>query len=217
MAEIFFPPTVSFWYKAVKTPIFKTIIRESYSGLERRLSRYSSPRWKFTLPIGHMYGDDMELLAGFAAYLGVDYDHFYFVDPMNKQTDLEIGTGDGVETSFRLFRDFGDENLHREYPQFPSGWDGGGYGMDGWMGEVLQGYGVPIVESPYIYLDGVLQQDGYSIGTDGTIEFETPPGVGVAVTATYNFCYKARFTDEVDFSHDFFNGWSTSLAVVTLK
>lgn len=215
--DAIFPSYISIWYKASKRPLWNPQIRKSVSGVRRSLLFYSSPIWEISLPIGHLYPADMEILAGFFNRLSGPHETFYFFDPMNVQTEVVIGTGDGSETEFQLYRAWGYDDLYTEYPQYPETYvDSSGYGVDGYITPDITGFGVPVPPLPEVYIDGVLQTDGYSLTSAGKLVFDTAPGIGEEVTATFYFCYKVAFAENTDFIQEFYNGWSTALKLETI-
>lgn len=211
--DAMFPPNISIWYKATKVPKWNPFVKKSVSGKRRSLLFYSSPIWEFSLPIGHMYPWEMELVAGFFNLLSGPHDTFYFLDPMNKQENLVIGTGDGVETEFQLFRPWGYEELYVEYPVYPASYLG--YGLDGFITPDVKGFGIPVSPMPELYVDGV--ETAYTLAANGIITFAAAPAVGQEVTATFYFCYQVAFTDDAEFTIDFYNGYSTTLKLETVK
>jgi len=210
--DAFFPSHINVWYQATKKPKWNAYVSKSVSGKRRSVLFYKTPIWEFNLPMDNLYEWEVEMVMGFVNKMSGLYDTFYFIDPMNKQTDLEIGTGDGTTDTFRLFRKFGFEELYIEYPRYPQTFlDVYGYGNDGYLTPEIYGYGISVIDIPYIYLDSELQYDGYTLATDGWITFDTPPAKGKNVTATFSFCYKVAFSEEPDFLINYYDGWKTSL------
>lgn len=217
--DAIFPCHISFWHKATKRPKFNPINRKSVAGKRRSFLFYETPIWEISLPIGHLYPADMEIMTGFINRLSGTHETFYFFDPMNVQENVEIGIGDGAETDFQLFRAWGDEDLFKEYPAYPATYLSNyfGYGVDGYLTPEIYGFGVQVPPMPTVYCDNVVQTDGYSITTAGIISFDDAPAIGVPVTASFYFCYLAALADDCELSIDFFNGWSTNLKLETVK
>ena len=88
-----------------------------------------------------------------------------------------IGTGDGATTSFPLLATIG--------------------------GATVPVCGTPGVSA--VYLDGVPQASGWSVGPDyaPAVTFATAPGGGVSVTADFGVLWLCRFADDVQDLEEF--------------
>lgn len=216
--DAIFPSHLSVWYKATKKAIWNASVRKSISGKRRSLLFYETPIWEFTLPMDNIYEWEVELIMGFINKMGGTYDTFYFIDPMNRQENLSLGTGTGQQTDFRLYRNFGYSDLYIEYPKYPQTYiDNLGYGLDGYITPDIAGYGITVPNMPDVYVNSVLQTDSYSLTTDGYVQFVTPPIFGYEVTASFNFCYKAAFSDETEHTINYYDGWENTLKIETVK
>ncbi len=179
MSENVYPSTLNGLAFNVKvTPIFKTNIQESRSGIERRAQIWTYPRRKFHLEYEYLLDDglvtgDLQALCGFFLGQKGRYDDFLFKNPDDYQaTNQALGTGDGVEKSFQLVRAWG-----------------------GYTEPVL---GVVDDPAPVIKLAGVTVDPGdYTINNYGLLTFDTEPGLGVAITGTFQFYYRCRFIEDV--------------------
>jgi uncharacterized protein (TIGR02217 family) len=95
------------------------------------------------------------------------YDTWLFDDPSDDTvTAQSFGTGDGTTTAFQLTRTLGGFN------------------------EPIQN----INGTPSIYIGGMLQSSGYTIGSTGIVTFSTAPSIGAVLTWTGNFYFRCRFT-----------------------
>ncbi len=173
MSNAIFPTLPGMSWNVVKQPEFSTIIHRAISGKEIRGCFWSYPLWTFKLSFEVIRNDatnELKTLMGFFLQRQGSYDTFLFEDPDDKAvTGQTIGMGNGTTTMFQLVRTFG-------------------------------GFTEPIFNlngSPSIYLNGVLQTSGYSVGSTGIVTFATAPGNGVAVTASFNYYFRVRFTHDL--------------------
>lgn len=72
--------------------------------------------------------------------------------------------------------------------------------------------GVNLGHAIHVYLDNVelVESGNWGIGTDLiSLEFTTPPGIGVVITASFYFYYKCRFLDDTLAMEQFYkNRWA---------
>ena len=187
-----FPVWPGIAWKILKTPVMSTRVLGAASGKEYRAQNWSYPRWKFSIPIGFMrqYSTytEQQTLIGFILSAAGQFANWLYQDPFdNTATNQSVGTGNGTILAFPLVRTIG-------------------------------GFTEPILACTVltaVYLNGVLQSGGsYSLIQTGsyyndTINFSTPPGAGVLVTATFTFNFVCRFSaDENEFQNDLLNIWS---------
>lgn len=184
MSNSVFPSLPGLGWSVLKTPKFKTISQESVSGKEVRQALMSYPLWDFTLTFSVLRGangyTEMQTLAGFFNEMLGMYDTWLFDDPSDDSvTAQSFGTGDGTTTAFQLVRTLG-------------------------------GFVEPIQNvngTPSIYINGVLQSSGYTIGSTGIVTFTTAPAAA-ALTWTGNFYFRCRFTlDAAEFEQFAKNLW----------
>ncbi len=113
----------------------------------------------------------IELIAFFRARTGKAYG-FRFKDwTDHRATGQLLGTGDDALTQFQLVK------------HYPSG-------------SVIEVRTItkPVAGTVQVYLDGVEQLSGWSVNTTtGLVTFGTAPGVGVEVTADFEFDVPVRF------------------------
>lgn len=208
-----FPRLPGFSWGRYKTARWKTMIQTSESDLERRWARWSSPRWLFSVPVNVLRADrtssnELKQIIAFFNALQGSAQSFLIDDredpSLTGVTGQAIGTGDGVTTDFQLIHnytyDYGTwvETCKYINPRLCYGFGEGGYGE----------YRYGTAESPYIYLDGVLQYTGYAISDLGVIQFDTAPALGVVITADFSYFYRVRFDgDDQDFQNLMFQLW----------
>ena len=235
--DIIFPTSPKMAYNLIKRPLWNTHIKRTASGKEMRSSLYSTPLWEFEFPYYGLHDSDVDIVLGFVNVLKGAFDTFYFKDPLGSFTNQIIGTGDGVTTDFQLSRSL--NYWYIEYPYFPpfpvTGYGEGGSDYGG------VGYGIPIWETPFVYLDGVEQgtagggwfvdgwfddtilgwfmSDEYTISQNGLISFESAPDNGVVVTASWDFYYRTRFKeDSINMECFSYDVWkSDGIVLVSVK
>lgn len=86
-------------------------------------------------------------------------------------TDEILGTGDGIEDDFQLIKTYTWGSISRVW-------------------NILK----PITGTQVVKLDDVVQESGWTVNTTtGIVTFASPPGVGVVVKASTQFCFPVRF------------------------
>lgn len=217
--NIIFPQTLSIRYPYQKDIVHNTMIKRSAGRREYRGTYWSTPLWEITIPLHGITVEDMMTLTGFIARVKGALHSFYFRDAAPEiegqqavqgiyNPDIAIydeaaNIGNGVTTQFQLFRNWGW--LHTEYPWFPP-FPPTGYGVGGQQydsaGSQVEGYGVPIWETPNIYFDGVLlhseSQEGseYTIDQRGLVTFDPAPPANTVITVDFWFWYICRFKED---------------------
>lgn len=163
---------------AKTVPMFKTTIVTTDGGREVRNSRWRYPkhRIEFNLMPGQPDVDEVieELSAMFYAAGGA-LESFRFRHWRDYQgVDEEIGTGDGAETVFQLVKNYTRGTVTR-----------------------TRAITRPTNGTLHIFLDGIEAGSGWSADYDtGIITFTSPPGLGVIITATFEFDIPVRFQDD---------------------
>ena len=187
MSNAVFPALPGLAWGVVKTPIWKTEIQESVSGMELRWSAMAYPRYRISLTYeflraGRGYAELQTLVAFFNSRRGA-WDDFLWLDPDDSVAiDQATGTGNGAQTAFPVFRAYG-----------------------GFLEPVLNFVSVPAVK-----VNGVAKTPGadYSIA-NGMITFTTAPAAGAAVTWSGQFYRRVRFEhDETEFEQFLKDLWS---------
>lgn len=172
------PSLLGLGFSITRTPKWKTGIVENVSGKEVRIAYQSYPRYQWDLTYNFLrsaasFTEFQQLIGFFNARYG-KYDSFLFADPDDYTVTAQaIGTGDGSTTTFQLVKSFGS-----------------------FVEPVL----APNVVSN-VYLNGVNQASGWTVSswgsaTPGILTFSSPPGSGVAITATFTYYYPVRFVDD---------------------
>jgi uncharacterized protein (TIGR02217 family) len=192
-------------YSVKRTPTWSTRVQQSISGKETRVADYAYPRYAYELVYDSSRGGflrqgktaagtfaELATLLGFFNTAQGSFGMFYFTDPDdNAVTGQSFGTGDGATTAFQLARALG-----------------------GFVEPVQAVNG-----SPQIYIAGVLQSGGYTVGATGIVTFTTAPANGAALTWTGSYYWAARFADDkIDFEKFMASLWEAkSVKLISVK
>lgn len=180
--EVRFPEAISFGSSG--GPRFATTVVETISGHEQRNADWQQARAVYDVGTGLKTESDLfALLAFFRARQGraygfrfKDWSDFRSADPgvAPTPTDQAIGVGDGATTAFQLTK---------RYVSGATVFD-----------RVIR---KPVAGTVRVALNGVEAVSGWSVdAATGVITFTTPPAVGVAVTAGFEFDVPVRFRDD---------------------
>lgn len=109
-----YPALPGLTYSTGATPMFSTNVSRHTSGKETRTSYWEDPRWRFDLEYDYLpnktpsASTDYKRLVGFFCSRNGSFDTFLFKAPDDYYCErLEIGTGDGDQVEFPLFRPLG--------------------------------------------------------------------------------------------------------------
>ena len=186
-----FPTLVGQGWSVHKKPTFGTLVASHVSGREVRDALYQNPIWQFELAFDGLDSssstypglgaNSLQSLMGLFLSCQGQYGTFLYTDPTdNGVTAGGIGTGDGATTTFACAR-----------------WLGSFFEPVGWVTSVSN-----------VYLNGVDQASGWSPSTPNGLVFASPPGSGVAITATFSYAFQCRFdADDLDFEEFMQNLW----------
>jgi hypothetical protein len=187
-----FPALAGQGWSVHKKPIFSTLVASHVSGREVRDALYQNPIWEFELTFDGLDSstssypglgaNSLQALMGLFLACQGQYGTFLYSDPTdNGVTNGGIATGDGATTTFTFARYLG---VFFE----PVGW---------------------VTAVSNVYLNGVNQASGWSVSTPNSLVFTAPPGVGVAISATFAYAFQFRFAqDDLDFENFMQNLWS---------
>lgn len=180
-----FPALAGLMWDVEKTPMFATMIQESVSGRENRISLMSYPKWKFSLRYSVLRDtpnvsspaapfDELKKLLGlFLKNMG-SKTAFAYSDPNDSAvTDMQFGVGNGSQTAFQLTRTYGAGFTFAE-PVMN-----------------LNGAVTNIKDN-----GGVVGGGNYSVGATGIVTFNTAPLAGHALAWTGNYFYRVRFLQD---------------------
>jgi len=166
--DVSFPLPLAFG--ASGGPVRQTEIITLASGHEQRNTAQANSRRRYDAGVGVKSLEDMQtLVAFFEARRGQLYG-FRFRDPTDYKADEEIGIGDGVSTEFQLSKTYAD----------------------------VAGSWQRIITKPksgtLIIKLGTTLTTAFSVDNmTGKIVFNTPPTVGVVITAVFEFDVPVRF------------------------
>lgn len=187
--EVRFPDTIS--RGARGGPRRKTRIVEMASGFEERNAAWSNSRRYYDVSFGIRRADDLTTVVAFFEAMNGRLYGFRFKDWSDYKsslpsaalaaTDQVLGEGDGATFAFQLRKAYvaGAETWHRAIRK-------------------------PVAGTVLVALDGVAQGSGWTLdATTGIVTFDTPPALGVEVTAGFQFDVPARFdTDDLPVNLD---------------
>lgn len=171
-------------------PGFRTSIVTLDSGAEERVGHWSAPRHAYDVRYGIRSYDDVRAVVsfyiarrgpavGFRFKDWLDYSSSAAATPGSSTPDDEdqqIGVGDGSDTTFQLVKVYSDAG-----------------------GSTTRNITKPVSGTTVIALDGVNQASGWTVDTTtGIVTFTSAPGLGVVVTAGYEFDVPVRFGAEID-------------------
>jgi len=187
--EVRFPDNIS--RGARGGPERRTQIVELASGDEERNASWANSRRRYDVAYGIRRADDLATVVAFFEARNSRLHGFRYKDwgdyksslpsqPLTP-TDQLIGTGNGIVTSFALLKHYTS-------------------GAQAWTRAIAK----PVAGSVRIALGGVEQMSGWSVDTTtGVVSFNTAPGVGVVITAGFEFDVPVRFdTDTLDVTLD---------------
>lgn len=202
MSTAVFPNLRGLGFDFKRKPLWSTTRITSVSGKDTAIGYWSSPRWQYELIFNFLRDtpSDPELAAlrGFFNLRQGQFDSWLYSDPDDYQTTgAQIGTGNGVLKDFQLVR-----------------------AMDGFIEPML----APNVVTS-VALNGVVADPStYTVNAWGTakpgvVTFNTAPGVGVVVTATFSYYFPCRFDDDtMDLAKFLHKMWKASaVRFTTLK
>ncbi|MBS0125060.1 DUF2460 domain-containing protein [Thetidibacter halocola] len=187
--EVRFPDNIS--RGARGGPERRTQIVELASGDEERNASWANSRRRYDVAYGIRRADDLAAVVAFFEARNGRLHGFRFKDWGDHKsclpsvtpapTDQVIGTGDGATTAFQLVKRYAS-------------------GSQTWVRAITK----PIAGTVRMALGGVEQASGWSIDTTtGVIIFATAPGLGVTITAGFEFDVSVRFdTDVLDVTLD---------------
>lgn len=191
MSNNIFPTTSlkGITFSSFKTPTGARRMQRAVSGRELVVSDYANPIWNFKVmfsflrdcPVG-LITSELRLLMNFYNYHLLSADTFLYQDRDDYTvTDEPLGTGNGTKTQFQLVR--------RLYA--------GGFAEDIIAPNTITN--VKLAGTPTV---------AYTLDTStGVITFNSPPGLGVAVTASFTYYFRCRFMDDAvefeRFAHQF--------------
>ena len=187
--EVQFPKKMSWGSKSAAG--YNTLVTTTDSGNEHRVARTENVQHSYDVSYGIKSYDDLAELKTFFMARGGALNGFRLSDPHDYNSnatnpsfeggcmgsaDQQIGTGDGTDTTFQLIK---------TYTSGPTA--------------AVRTIRKPVAGTVTVYLNGALQSSGWSVDTTtGIVTFTSPPSVGVAVAASFEFDVPVRFGTDVD-------------------
>ena len=194
--DVQFPATIA--YGASGGPRFLTAITATQSGREQRVAQWQGSRGEWNVSTGiRSRADVSAFLAFFYARRGRAHG-FRFKDWTDfRAAGQLLGTGDGEQIAFQLVRRY----------------DSGGTVHERRITRPVEG-------TVMVYRDGVKATSGVSVDyATGIITFSSPPALGAAVTAGFEFDVPVRFdSDLMDVTLDIERlGSITSIPLIEIR
>ncbi len=181
-----FPTLAGLGFSVHKKPRFSTLVASHVSGREVRDPLFQNPIWEFELTFegltseatpsaayANLGASSLQSLMGFFLQNQGQYGTFLYADPTdNTATNTQLAIGDGSTDSFTFAR---------------------------FMGAFLEPVGWVTAVSN-VYLNGASQGSGWSLSTPNLLVFNSAPGAGVTIAATFTYAFQCRFdSDDMDF------------------
>lgn len=202
-----FPTGIS--RKASGGPERRTEIVTLSSGHEQRNTRWADSRRRYSIGYGIRSLDDLHTVITFFeqrrgrlyGFRWKDHADYKSSEPSKQphMQDQQIGLGDGGQNTYRLAKTYGT-------------------GPNSYRREITK----PVPGTVLVAINGSMQTEGSDYTLDagsGDIVFATPPAIGEAITAGFQFDVPVRFdTDNIEISLDAFNaGQIPDIAILEIK
>lgn len=188
MSNLIYPTLPGITLEVKRTPMHKTLLRESASGLESRATYQAYPKYlislKYEVLRAGLLAEKQKLEGFFNARQG-SFDDFLFLDTKdNACKDQQFGIGDGSTKTFRLSRAL----------------------VAGGLQEPISA----LLNAPVIKHNGAVQGTGsYTVDQfAGKITYTTAPAIGVALTWGGQYYWRVRFLrDDIEFQQFLWDLW----------
>ena len=199
MSNAYFPDLRGLAWDYTLAPTFSTGVQQATGGREVRTAFWSAPLWKISLTYSYLHDDgqhvdqngysELQQIVGFFLARQGQFDSF-LIDlaqltrkPLDSTVSGQpIGIGDGSTATFQIVRNIGG---YLEQVQNPAG------------------------QSATVYVAGVKKTAGtdYTI-TNGLVSFASPPVLGAAITADFQWLWRVRFAqDSQEFDNFMYQLW----------
>ena len=188
-------------------PERRTQIVELASGDEERNASWADSRRRYDVAYGIRKADDLAAVIAFFEARGGRLYGFRFKDWSDyksalpsvaiSRNDQSLGTGTGAATQFQLVKRYTS-------------------GAQTWTRTITK----PVAGTLLVALNGVAQPSGWTVDpATGIITFTVAPGIGIAVTAGFEFDVPVRFDSEaMDVTLDFERlGSITSIPLIEVR
>ncbi|SFM09058.1 DUF2460 domain-containing protein [Pelosinus propionicus] len=169
MSLAIFPALPTMAWNSEKRQIWDVTVQKSGSGRRKTLCQQAYPAWELQCSYTALSDSDIKKAAGFFGMVKGMHTPFLWRDPEDyKETNVRIGTGNGVTKEFQLLRNFG-----------------------GYMVEPITD---PIVETITVFNNG--NKAVITPLTDGWVQFASPPSTGAVLTASFEYYWRVAFDDD---------------------
>ena len=210
--DIRFPKGIS--YGSAGGPGYSTSIIEVRSGAESRNANWDYPRCEYDVAYGIRQQDDLEALIEMFHIAGGRHHSFRYWDPLDYKscrtnqtltfTDQIIGTGDGVEVDFQIYKTYSRTALDAVTV----------YSRVRKITKI-------VTDTLVVGVGGVQQVGNWSADYDtGIIAFDVgdEPADEATVTAGFEFDVHARFdTDQISASLDNYKLGTINVGITEVK
>jgi uncharacterized protein (TIGR02217 family) len=178
-------------WDVLKTSISSTRVLTARSGIEYRAANWSYGKYKWQLTYSVLRQNrngltELQTLLGFCLQMQGMYSSFLYTDPTDNSVTLQgLGSGNSTQTVFPLVRTFGGVTEPNLVANSVSA----------------------------VYLNGtptsaytLVQVGAYGIDA---ISFNSAPGAGVLITATFTYYFPVRFLqDDPEFNNFSYQFWA---------
>lgn len=188
MSTIVFPTLPGLEWSVNRTPVFATEIKSGENLREVSAPLYKNGLYEYDMSYAFLregpgFAELTEIQSLFLAMRG-SYDDFLFTDPNdNSATDVQIGTGNGTNTTFILARNTGPSNFEA-------------------IGRLNSLTNIKVNNV-------VVDSSDYNFSAPNIIIFDTAPVNGEVVTATFTYYFVCRFNEDAheyeEFCHKLYN------------
>ena len=186
MSDVLFPELPGLEWDLTKTPMFNTKIMQSVNGRELRASYQAVPKYQISMSFAFLRESkgrkELQQLEGFFLERRGSFDSFLFKMPEDNEFQCTF-IGDGVQTSFQLYKQIYTSQIPLQYTQAeqsedPLMWD-----------EVAS---KPMWSDP----DDQMWLLQFGITTNGLLQMPIPLAAGESITITGTYYYRCRFADD---------------------
>ncbi|MCE6006342.1 DUF2460 domain-containing protein [Acinetobacter soli] len=186
MSDVLFPELPGLEWDLTKTPMFNTKIMQSVNGRELRASYQAVPKYQISMSFAFLRESkgrkELQQLEGFFLERRGSFDSFLFKMPEDNKFQCTF-TGDGVQTSFQLYKQINTTQIPLQHTQPEQSedqlmWDE--------------------VASQLMWSDPddqmwLLQ---FGITNNGLLQIPIPLAAGESITITGTYYYRCRFADD---------------------
>ncbi|MDA3526622.1 DUF2460 domain-containing protein [Acinetobacter baumannii] len=186
MSDVLFPELPGLEWDLTKTPMFNTKIMQSVNGRELRASYQAVPKYQISMSFAFLREskgrNELQQLEGFFLERRGSFDSFLFKMPEDNEFQCTF-VGDGVQTSFQLYKQINTTQIPLQYTQAEQSED-----PLMWSENASK----PMWSDPESQM-WLLQ---FVITNNGMLQLSIPLLEGESITVTGTFYYRCRFADD---------------------